>query len=293
MKYRELSPNEIEAYNVGYKVGNRQIVITDIEWESENEHKIYRKGYMAGLMDYKRKVSNVDNVSKVSNVEIATPTTSITYTTPIGISISNSIGNEKIGGVWERETPKKRFTAQSEFYVDGQYFDEFPVEALPLLKKHWSDDELENMRKDLACKPEHQTTVEKLLQQYPPLQKQAEEHFERFWSSYTPVKTTDGRVVSKGSRKEAEAKYMKIVKSGVNPDDILNGLKAYINDCQQNNRLTCGATVFLNQERWKDDYKPITAIAQQPMPQMPRMSLKEMKELQNEIEVQKILRGER
>jgi hypothetical protein len=152
---------------------------------------------------------------------------------------------------------------------------------------------LESIRKDLACKPDHETSVEQLLVQYPPLQKQAEEHFERFWLSYTPVKTTDGRVVSKGSRKEAETKYMKIVKSGVNPDDILNGLRAYINDCQQNNRLTCGATVFLNQERWKDDYKPITAIAQQPMPQMPRMSLKEMKEMQNDLEIQKILRGER
>lgn len=266
MKYRELLPNEIEAYNVGYKVGNRQIVITDIEWETENEHKIYRKGYMAGLMDYKRKVSNVDNVSKVSsvsNVEIATPTTSITSTTPIGISISNSIGNEEIGGVGERETVRKKFTLQSKFYVNGQDFDEFPVETLPLLKKHWSDDELERIRKDLACKPYHETSVEQLLAQYPSLQKQAEEHFERFWSSYTPVKTTDGRVVSKGSRKETEIKYMKLIKSGVNPDDILNGLRAYINDCQQNNRLTCGATVFLNQERWKDDYKPITATAQQ------------------------------
>lgn len=161
MKYRELNPSEIEAYNVGYKVGNRQIVITDIEWESENEHKIYRKGYMAGLMDYKR------NVSNVSNVEIATPTTSITSATPIGISISNSISNEEIGGMGERETPKKRFTAQSEFYVDGQYFDEFPVEALSLLKKHWSSRELERIRKDLACKPAHNTTIERLLQEYP------------------------------------------------------------------------------------------------------------------------------
>lgn len=188
---------------------------------------------------------------------------------------------------------KKKFTMQSKFYVDGQYFDEFPVESLPLLKKHWSDDELESIRKELACKPNHETSVEQLLAKYPPMQKQAEEHFERFWMSYTPVKTTDGRVVSKGSRKETEAKYLKIIKSGVNPDDILNGLRAYINDCQQNNRLTCGATVFLNQERWKDDYKPITAIAQQPMSQMPKMSLKEMKEMQNELEIQKILRGER
>ena len=121
-------------------------------------------------------------------------------------------------------------------------------------------------------------------------EKQADENFERFWSSYTPVKTTDGRVVSKGSRKEAQTKYLKLVKSGVNPNDILSGLNSYIQHCQRNNQLTCGATVFLNQERWKDDYSPTTALAQQRMPQM---SLKEMQELQKEIEIQKILNGER
>ena len=94
MKYRQLNTNEIEAYNIGYKVGSRQIIITDIEWETENEHKIYRKGYMAGLMDYKRKVNNVSNVSNVSNVDIATPTT------PIGISINNNINNNnKLSGI--------------------------------------------------------------------------------------------------------------------------------------------------------------------------------------------------
>lgn len=104
MKYRELSPSEIEAYNIGYKVGNRQIIITDIEWESEDEHKIYRKGYMAGLMDYKR------NVSNVSNVDITTPTTP---TTPISISNSISINNTGIdnkGGVGEKE--EREFTPE-------------------------------------------------------------------------------------------------------------------------------------------------------------------------------------
>lgn len=60
MKYRELTPAEQEAYEVGYRVGNRQIVITDIEWESESEHTIYRKGYLAGFKDYKRKVNKVN-----------------------------------------------------------------------------------------------------------------------------------------------------------------------------------------------------------------------------------------
>ena len=67
MKYRELTPQEAEAYEIGYKVGNHKLVITDIEWETETEHNIYRKGYMAGLMDFKRNVSNVSNVSNVNS----------------------------------------------------------------------------------------------------------------------------------------------------------------------------------------------------------------------------------
>lgn len=107
MKYRELSPSEIEAYNIGYKVGNRQIIITDIEWENEDEHKIYRKGYMAGLMDYKRKISNVSNVSNVNNVDIATPTTPISISNSISI---NNTGIDNKGGVGEKE--EREFTAE-------------------------------------------------------------------------------------------------------------------------------------------------------------------------------------
>ena len=64
MKYRFLEPNEIEAYEIGYKVGSRQIVITDIVWETDSEHKIYRQGYLAGCKDRLRQnVNNVNNVN--------------------------------------------------------------------------------------------------------------------------------------------------------------------------------------------------------------------------------------
>lgn len=106
MKYHTLSPSELETYNIGYMVGNRKMVITDVEWESEQEHRIYRKGYMAGLMDYKRNVSNVSNVhsqDNVSNVDFQTPTTP---TTPIGNSIRNSNGNIENNSVIETEKEK-------------------------------------------------------------------------------------------------------------------------------------------------------------------------------------------
>ena len=55
MKYRELTQKEMEAYKIGYKVGARELFITDQEWESEEEHSIYRKGYLAGCKDRERK----------------------------------------------------------------------------------------------------------------------------------------------------------------------------------------------------------------------------------------------
>lgn len=121
-------------------------------------------------------------------------------------------------------------------------------------------------------------------------EEKTKENFDIFWESYTPVKASDGYVVAKGSKKVAFEKYSRIIKSGVKPEDILKGLKAYIDFCQKNNRLTCGVPVFLNQERWKDEYNTPTVIAQTPLP---RMSFKEMKEYQNNIEIQKILNGEK
>ena len=77
--------------------------------------------------------------------------------------------------------------------------------------------------------------------------------FEEFWKEYTPVKC-NGRFVDKGSRKTAYDKFVKILKKGVNYEDIIRGVKQYITHCRENGQLTCGATVFLNQERWRCDY---------------------------------------
>lgn len=80
------------------------------------------------------------------------------------------------------------------------------------------------------------------------------EDFEHFWDEYKPVKV-DGRFVSKGSKILAQKKYESIIKKGSKPEDILNGLKAYLNFCRANRLLSCGVSVFLNQERWKNEYE--------------------------------------
>lgn len=92
--------------------------------------------------------------------------------------------------------------------------------------------------------------------------KEIEKNFDVFWNLYTPVQRNDGSTVGKGSKKVAFKKYVKIINSGEKPENILQGLKNYIAFCQKNNQPTCGVPVFLNQERWKDDYNPLTVMAQ-------------------------------
>ncbi|MBO7712295.1 MAG: hypothetical protein J6S85_01930 [Methanobrevibacter sp.] len=77
--------------------------------------------------------------------------------------------------------------------------------------------------------------------------------FEEFWKEYTPVKC-NGRFVDKGSKKTACEKFVRILEKGEDYENIIRGTREYINHCKENGQLTCGATVFLNQERWKCDY---------------------------------------
>lgn len=79
------------------------------------------------------------------------------------------------------------------------------------------------------------------------------EKFEEFWNLYTPVKC-NGRFIDKGSKKTAYDKFCKILDKGVKYEDIITGVRKYIEHCQENGQLTCGVAVFLNQERWKCDY---------------------------------------
>ncbi len=80
-----------------------------------------------------------------------------------------------------------------------------------------------------------------------------ENMFASFWEEYVPVRC-EGRFVDKGSKKVAKDKFTKIIKSGVKYDEIIEGLRAYLEHCRANNQLTCGVPVFLNQERWINDY---------------------------------------
>jgi len=82
------------------------------------------------------------------------------------------------------------------------------------------------------------------------------EDFQKFWEDYTPVKVSDGKVVAKGSRKTALIAYERARKKH-GAEKIYEGAAKYLVNCYENNRLSCQAVVFLNQERFLDDYQQI------------------------------------
>lgn len=172
MKYRELTPNEIEAYNIGYKNGSRQAIIKVLEYETPEEKMFYRQGYNAGCQDRKRHNvktceigSNVSNVSNVKSYDSGVSCESCDSTIANNNTITNTIvdSKESIGGVGGK---REKANETSVFHVDCQNFDEIPADILPVMKKYWTDEKIEKIRQDLAFMPSHDSCVATLLTKY-------------------------------------------------------------------------------------------------------------------------------
>lgn len=112
-----------------------------------------------------------------------------------------------------------------------------------------------------------------------------EEKFEKFWSIYMPVRC-QGRFVDKGSKKISKEKFIKILEKGEDYETIINGTQQYLMHCRINGQLTCGVPVFLNQERWKNDYFNTTVAEENSTGQRqgPRSVLETYAEIANEYE---------
>jgi len=77
------------------------------------------------------------------------------------------------------------------------------------------------------------------------------DRFAEFWSVYPKREGSN-------PRKPAHTKYLKAVKAGTNPDDIINGARAYANHCRSKGSegtvYVAQAVTWLNQERWTDEH---------------------------------------
>ncbi len=71
--------------------------------------------------------------------------------------------------------------------------------------------------------------------------------FETFWQKYEPIHT------SKGSKKDAEKKFSKIIKKE-SFDYIMAGLEKYMAHCKTKNSYTKAVSTWLNSEGWKDNH---------------------------------------
>lgn len=208
----------MEAYKIGYKVGARELFITGQEWDSEEEHRIYRKGYNAGCKDRERKNLKPELLDKSQQCQqcqqclTCDSQDSQDCVYPIDTVIdNNNTRNSNKGGMGGKEK--------------GGFVPPTLEEVLEYAR------EQNNFAGcgGFACTPE-----------------QAEE----FWSYYE----------SQGWR-------------------IGNDSNTPIRDWKPKLR------------QWHIKAKQVSM--KQATKAIPRMSYKEMKEMQNEIEVQKILNGER
>lgn len=162
MKYRELLPNEIEAYNIGYKNGSRQAVIKVLEYETPEEKMFYRQGYNAGCQDRKRRNvstceigSNVSNVSNVKSYDSCDST----------IAITNTIVEKNKGGVGEKG---KTIDENTPFKAGGQMWT-MPLQFRKLAKKYWAESEIREIEIEHSCHEEPvELTINDLLTIKPP-----------------------------------------------------------------------------------------------------------------------------
>jgi hypothetical protein len=168
----------------------------------------------------------------------------------------------------EREKEKERGRADenSVFHVDCQNFDEIPTDILPVMKKYWTDEKIEKIRQDLAFMPSHDSCVATLLTKYDSdlLKQESKPKTTRF------VKPTveEIRVYCRERMNFVEPqKFFDYYESngwkvGKNP---MKDWKAAVRTWEKNN--------YGGQST-------------------PRMSYKDMKELENDIKLQKLLNGE-
>jgi hypothetical protein len=80
------------------------------------------------------------------------------------------------------------------------------------------------------------------------------QNFDDFWKHYTPITTNQGKCVGKGDKIGCRIKYLRILYKQESHDQIMQGLKRYLEFCHSSDQLTLAASTFLNREQWKQTY---------------------------------------
>lgn len=94
----------------------------------------------------------------------------------------------------------------------------------------------------------------------------ADEGFAKFWDAYPH------RNGQKKNRKGAEAKFIKVVKSGVPAEQIMAGVKAMMSDPDVKRGYARDVVTWLNQEGWADERKAGSRPSLTVIPRAPGIS---------------------
>lgn len=208
-------------------------------------------------------------------------TTSIPYDKDMD-KMSNPYG---IDTEREREKEKERGKADenSVFHVNCQNFDEIPADILPVMKKYWTDEKIEKIRQDLAFMPSHDTTVSTLLSKY---------DSDLLKHQPKPKKTVEisnyGQYEYLRPQMDKWLNYKKSRGEKYKTEQSLMVCAKKLHELSGGNALTADAIV---EQSIASNYAGLFPL-KQPQPNMPRMSLKDMQEMQKRVEIQKILNGE-
>jgi hypothetical protein len=283
MKYRELAPNEIEAYNIGYKNGSRQAIIKVLEYETPEEKMFYRQGYNAGCQDRKRRNvstceigSNVSNVSNVKSYDSGVSCESCDSTIANNNTITNTIADSKesIGGMGE----KREKIAEETLFKAGFQNWVFPVEFRKLAVKHWSEETIREIEKQFSCREyDTETSIKQLLESYPDekTKKKVAEitNYGQYEYLHPQMDKWLDYKKSRGERYKTEQSLMVCAKK--------------LHELSGGNALIADAIV---EQSIASNYAGLFPLKQSAS-NAPHMSLKDIKEMQKQVEIQKILQG--
>ena len=207
-----------------------------------------------------------------------------------GKKITNSVTDSDIGSDTEPNTDttiredkdknnsKSKIDIYTRFNAGFQNW-KFEPALLAVAKKYWTADTIRKIEIDFSCQEYNtETSIQELLERYPmdkdkgvlPQNLGQYEYMRPQMQKWVDYKK------SRGEKYKTEQSLMVCAKK--------------LHELSGGNALNADAIV---EQSIASNYAGLFPLKQNATPNMPRMSLKEMKEMQNDLEIQKILRGER
>lgn len=194
------------------------------------------------------------------------------------IEIETRIETETKEKELSSDNSKKKVCEETVFNAGFQNWKFDPV-LLKIAKKHWTADTIRKIEIDFSCQEYNtETSIQELLERYPSDKDKAvlPKNIGQYEYMRPQMQKWIDYKKSRGEKYKTEQSLMVCAKK--------------LHELSGGNALNADAII---EQSIANNYAGLFPLKQNATPQMPRMSLKEMQEMQKRIEVQKILNGER